>query len=88
MSSLPRHRSAFKHRSEGIQLGVQNSHLGAFLFRWHWDIGDIYIHSSGLVPSMHLCCAAYHVFEFRRNVDHFIAVAFCKVNAGFSSRGG
>jgi len=37
---------AFKHRSEGIQLFVQRSHLGAFLFGWHWDIGDVYVHSS------------------------------------------
>ena len=37
---------------------------------------------------MQLRCAAYHVFQSRRDVDHFIAVAFCKANAGFSSRSG
>jgi hypothetical protein len=86
MSSPPRHRSAVcEHGSEGVELPIQRSHLGAFLFGWHWDIGDVYIHS-GLVPSMQLCGAAYHVFESRRDVDHFIALAFCKANAGFSSR--
>ena len=86
--SSPRHRSAlFEHGSEGVQLGVQCTHLGAFLFGWHWDIGDVYIHS-GLVPSMQLRCAVYYVFEFRRNVDHFITLAFCKANARFSSCSG
>ena len=85
-SHRPARRSAFKHRCEGIPLGVQSSHLSAFLFGWHWDIGDVYIHSSGLVPSMQLCCAIYHVFESCRNVDHFVAVAFCKASASFSSR--
>jgi hypothetical protein len=37
---------------------------------------------------MQLRRAAYHVLESRRNVDHFIAVAFCKADAGFSSRSG
>jgi len=86
-SSPPRHRSAFKHRCKGVQLGIQRTHLGTFLFGWHRDIGDVYIHS-GLIPSMQLRGAAYYVFEFRRNVDHFIALAFCKANAGFSSRSG
>ena len=36
---------------------------------------------------MQLRRAAYHVFESRRDVDHFIAVAFCKANAGLSGRG-
>jgi hypothetical protein len=44
--------------------------------------------TAGWFPSMQLCCAAYHVFESCRDVDHFIAVAFCKANAGFSSGGG
>ena len=89
MSSLPRRRSAlFEHGGKRIELSVQRTHLGTFLFGWHWNIGDVYIHSSGLIPSMQLRCAAYHVFESRRDVDHFIAIAFCKANAGFSSRGG
>jgi hypothetical protein len=35
---------------------------------------------------MQLCRAAYHVFESRRDVDHFIAISFCKANADFPSR--
>ena len=89
MSSPPRHWSAlFEHGSKRIELGVQRTHLLTFLFGWHWDIGDVHIHSSGLVPSMQLRCAAYYVFESRRNVDHFITVALCKANTGFSSGGG
>lgn len=34
---------------------------------------------------MQLRCAAYYVFESRRNVDNFIALAFYKASAGFSS---
>jgi hypothetical protein len=52
------------------------------------DIGDVYIHTSGLVPPMQLRRADDHVFESRRDVDHFIAIAFCKANAGFSSGSG
>ena len=29
---------------------------------------------------MQLRCTAYHVFQSRRGVDHFIAIAFCKAN--------
>ena len=84
----PARGSAFKHCRERVKLRFQSAHLLTFLFGWHWDIGDVYIHSSGLVPSMQLCCAAYYVFEFRGNVDHFIALAFCEARARFSSRGG
>jgi hypothetical protein len=31
-------------------------------------------------------CAVYHVLKSRRDVDHFIAIAFCKANARLSSR--
>jgi hypothetical protein len=51
-----------------------------------WDIGDAYTHTRRLIPSMQLRCAAYHVFQSRRDVDNFIAIASCKANAGFSSR--
>jgi hypothetical protein len=44
--------SAFQHCCERIELSIQRSHLGTFLFGWHLDIGDIYIHSSGLIPSV------------------------------------
>jgi hypothetical protein len=76
----------FQFSCQSVQLGVQCTHLGAFLSGGHWNIGDVYIHTSGLVPSMQLRRAAYHVFQSRRDVDHFIAVAFCKANAGFPSR--
>src|SRR5262245_56375098 len=39
--------SVLEHGCECIQLSVQSPHLGAFLFGWHWDIGDVYIHSRG-----------------------------------------
>jgi len=32
---------------KGIQLGVQSTHLGTFLFGGHRDIGDAHIHSRG-----------------------------------------
>jgi hypothetical protein len=45
--SSPRHRSVIcEHRSERVELTIQSTHLGTFLFGWHWDIGDVYIHSS------------------------------------------
>lgn len=75
--SSPRRRSAFKHGCKGVELGVQRPHLGTFLFGWHWNIGDVHIHSSWLIPSMQLCRAAYYVFKFRRNVDHhYLVFAF------------
>jgi hypothetical protein len=53
----PGRGSAFKHRCKGVQLPIQSSHLSAFLFGWHWDIGDIYIHSK---PSSQIIASDVH----------------------------
>jgi len=44
--------------------------------------------TAGLIPPVQLRCTAYHVFEFRRDVDHFLSISFCKADARFPSRGG
>ena len=48
----------FKFRRDDVQLAIYRVHLGTFLSGGHWDIGDVYIHTSGLVPSMQLRRAA------------------------------
>src|SRR5215831_17015897 len=75
-----------KLRCNRVQLRIQCTHLGTFLSGGHWDIGDAYTHTRRLIPSIQLRCAAYHVFQSRRDVNHFIAIASFKANAGFSSR--
>jgi|SoiMetStandDraft_2_1073263.scaffolds.fasta_scaffold154711_1 hypothetical protein len=40
----------FQFSCQSVKLGIQCPHLGTFLFSGHWNIGDVYIHASGLVP--------------------------------------
>ena len=80
-------RSTFVLLYKCIQLSVDRSHLCSLFFG-----GRGYVHLNANingrlhVPSMQLRCTVYHVFQSGRDDDHFIPIAFCKVNASFSSR--
>jgi len=77
MSSPPPGRgSAFKHCCKGVELSIQRSHLGAFLFGWHWDIGDVYI-DSGLTPVSPLLQRYWmHPADYEADLKNFLTLVF------------
>ena len=53
-----RYGSGLILRYERVELSIQCPHLFTFLSTRKWNIGDVYIHNSRLVPSMQLRRAA------------------------------